>query len=60
VIDPACLIYALSEELYLSSMLSIVGEASAVGEDISGIMTGHCCTIVGGGGGQEVVHFGPE
>jgi len=31
-------------------MLSIAGEASVVGEDTSGIMTGWCCTTVGGGG----------
>ena len=31
-----------------------------MGKDISVIMTGQCCTTVGGGGGWEEVHFGPE
>jgi hypothetical protein len=39
--------------------LSIAGGASVVGEDTSGIMTGWCCTTVGGGGLEEV-HFGLE
>jgi hypothetical protein len=40
--------------------LSIAGGASGVGEDTSGIMTGQCCTTVGGGGGWEAVDFGQE
>jgi len=31
-----------------------------VSEDTSGIMTGQCCTTVGGGGGYEEVRFDPE
>jgi len=31
-----------------------------VSEDTSGIMTGRCCTTVGGGGGWEEVRCGPE
>jgi len=60
VIDLAGSIYASSEELQLLSRLSIASGASVVGEDTSGIMTGQCCTTVGGGGGLEEVRFGPE
>ena len=60
VINPAGSIYVSSEELWLSSRLSIAGGASEVSEDTSGTMTGRCCTTVGGGGGWEEVRVGPE
>jgi len=60
LIDMASLIYDLSDKVSILPNLSIAGGVSVVGENTSAIMSGRCCTTVGGGGGCEEVWFRSE
>ena len=55
MITPVVSIYASSDELYISSRLSIAGGASVLSKDKSGTQTARCCSTEGGGGGWEEV-----